>query len=163
MNNAGIWAEGPGESETTEQFRHVIETNLIAVFTLTRLVAADMLARGSGSIINISSLNSLKGVPEAPASYSASKAAINGLTTVLAAQWGRRGVRVNAIAPGPFPSELNGYFLDPAEDAKWAPRTAMGRTGRPDELDGLLLYLASDSSSYVTGQVISVDGGWSVV
>jgi NAD(P)-dependent dehydrogenase (short-subunit alcohol dehydrogenase family) len=163
VNNAGIWEVGPGESESTEQFRRVIETNLIALFTITRLVAEGMLAREAGSIINISSINSLIGVVESPASYSASKAGVNGLTTLLAAHWGRRGVRVNAIAPGPFPSDMNAYFRDPADVAQWAPRTAMGRIGRPDELDGLLLYLASDSSTYVTGQVISVDGGWSVV
>jgi NAD(P)-dependent dehydrogenase (short-subunit alcohol dehydrogenase family) len=163
VNNAGIWAPGPGESESASQFRDVVETNLIALFTVTRHVAQGMLAREAGSIINISSINALKGVSESPASYSASKAGVNGLTMLLAAQWGRRGVRVNAIAPGPFPSELNDFFRDPQDVATWAPRTAMGRIGNPDELDGLLLYLASDESSYVTGQVISVDGGWSVV
>ena len=163
VNNAGIWEHGPGESESTDQFRRVIETNLIALFSVTRIVAANMLARGSGSVVNISSINSLIGVDESPASYSASKAGVNGLTMLLASQWGRRGVRVNAIAPGPFPSELNDYFGNPDDVAKWGPRTAMSRIGEPDELDGLLLYLAGDASSYVTGQVISVDGGWSVI
>lgn len=163
VNNAGVWAPGPGESESTSQFRDVIETNLIALFTVTRHVAQDMLGRGAGSIINISSINSLKGVSASPASYSASKAGVNGLTKLLASQWGRRGVRVNAIAPGPFPSDLNGFFRDPRDVAAWAPLTAMGRIGNSDELDGLLLYLASDESSYVTGQVISVDGGWSAI
>jgi NAD(P)-dependent dehydrogenase (short-subunit alcohol dehydrogenase family) len=163
VNNAGIWAPGPGESESTSQFRDVIETNLTALFTVTRHVAQGMLARAAGSIINISSINGLKGVSASPASYSASKAGVNGLTMLLAAQWGPRGVRVNAIAPGSFPTELNNFFRDPQEVAAWAPRTAMGRIGNSDELDGLLLYLASDESSYVTGQVISVDGGWSAI
>jgi NAD(P)-dependent dehydrogenase (short-subunit alcohol dehydrogenase family) len=165
VNNAAIIEPGPGtaEAESTETFRRVIETNVVAVFTVSRQVGAAMLARGSGSVINLGSLFGFRGVADAPTGYAVSKAAIHGLTLQLAAQWARRGVRVNAIAPGPFPSGLNDYFSDEAEEASLAGRTALGRVGRTGDLDGVLLYLAGDQSSYVTGQVISVDGGWSAV
>jgi NAD(P)-dependent dehydrogenase (short-subunit alcohol dehydrogenase family) len=163
LNNAGISEAGSAETETTESFRRVLETNVVAAFTISRQVGQGMLARGSGSIINLGSLFGLKGVADAPTGYAVSKAAVHGLTLQLAAQWSGRGVRVNAIAPGPFPSEMNDYFKDSAEEASYARRTALRRVGRPYELDGLLLFLAGDQSSFVTGQVFSADGGWSAI
>jgi NAD(P)-dependent dehydrogenase (short-subunit alcohol dehydrogenase family) len=98
------------------------------------------------------------------ASYSASKGALVNLTRELAAQWARKGVRVNAIAPGWFPSEMTDQMFADERSVKWMRRnTPMGRTGEEHELDGVLLFLASDASSFVTGQTIAVDGGWVAV
>jgi NAD(P)-dependent dehydrogenase (short-subunit alcohol dehydrogenase family) len=163
VNNAGITEPGPALAESTASFRRVLETNVVAPFTLSRQVGAAMVERGSGSIVNIGSIFGLKGVADAPTGYAVSKAAIHGLTLQLAAQWARTGVRVNAIAPGPFASGLNGHFEDAAEADFWGRRTAMGRVAQPEEFDGILRYLAGAESSYVTGQVISVDGGWAHV
>jgi NAD(P)-dependent dehydrogenase (short-subunit alcohol dehydrogenase family) len=163
INNAGISEPGSAQTEATESFRRVLETNVVAAFTLSRQVGQLMLDRGAGSIINVGSVFGVKGVADAPTGYAVSKAAIHGLTLQLAAQWARRGVRVNAIAPGPFASGLNDYFRDPQEAQFWGGRTALGRVAAAGEMDGILLYLASDQSAYVTGQVISVDGGWSAV
>jgi NAD(P)-dependent dehydrogenase (short-subunit alcohol dehydrogenase family) len=123
-----------------------------------------MLERGSGSIINVSSMFGLVAstpVPEAP--YVASKSAVNGLTRELANQWAPRGVRVNAIAPGWFATEMNAPLLEDERSRRWLERQCpMARPGELHELDGVLLFLASDASSYCTGQVIAVDGGWTI-
>jgi NAD(P)-dependent dehydrogenase (short-subunit alcohol dehydrogenase family) len=101
--------------------------------------------------------------PTPDAGYVASKFGVNGLTRELGAQWASRGVRVNALAPGWFPTEMNAGLFADEKAAKWVNRTCpMGRPGRPEELDGALLFLASDASSYCTGQVIVVDGGWTL-
>jgi NAD(P)-dependent dehydrogenase (short-subunit alcohol dehydrogenase family) len=163
VNNAGISEAGAEDAGTVAGFRRVLETNVIAVYALSRQVGAAMLERGSGSIINLGSLFGVKGVDAAPTGYAVSKAAVHGLTRQLAAEWGRHGVRVNAIAPGPFASGLNDQFRDPAQAALWGGRTAMGRVAAAGEFDGILLFLAGPQSSYVTGQVISVDGGWSAI
>ena len=93
----------------------------------------------------------------------ASKSAVNGLTRELAAQWARDGVRVNAIAPGFFRSEMTAELVDDERSRKWFERACpMGRPGRPEELDGILLFLASDASTYCTGQVFAIDGGWTI-
>jgi NAD(P)-dependent dehydrogenase (short-subunit alcohol dehydrogenase family) len=106
---------------------------------------------------------SVASAPVPDAGYVASKSAVNGLTRELAAQWAVDGVRVNAIAPGWFPSELTAELLDDERSRRWLERQCpMGRPGRIDELDGVLLFLASDASSYCTGQVITVDGGWTI-
>jgi NAD(P)-dependent dehydrogenase (short-subunit alcohol dehydrogenase family) len=161
VNNAGVAPEcASAEDETAQQFRDTLESNLVAAFTLSQQVGHHMLARGAGSIVNVSSVNGLRGNSLAAASYTASKAGLDGLTRVLAAQWGTRGVRVNSVAPGPVPSEINDYFSDQEEAARWGARTALGRVSATREIAGALLFLASDASSYVTGQVLSVDGGW---
>ncbi len=118
--------------------------------------------KGSGSIVNIASISGLVGMTgEDMPSYVASKAGVVNLTRDLGVLWGRRGVRVNAIAPGYFPSEMTVRRFETEEGLRYlAERTPMGRGGRPHELDGALLYLASDASSYVTGHTLVVDGGW---
>lgn len=164
VNNAGISSGGPDEQRDPDAFGRVLDVNVRSVFALCQLVAAPMLEQGRGSIVNISSMFGLVASSPAPeAGYVASKAAVNGLTRELGAQWARHGVRVNALAPGWFPTEMNSELFADERAAKWVARTCpMGRPGRPEELDGALLFLASDASSYCTGQVIVVDGGWTL-
>ena len=164
VNNAGISSGGPDQQADTAIFDRVLDVNVKAVFALSQLVAAPMLAQGAGSIVNISSMFGIvASAPIPEAGYVASKAAVNGLTRELGAQWAARGVRVNAIAPGWFPTDMNAGLFEDERTAKWVNRTIpMGRTGRVEELDGALLFLASDASSYCTGQVIVVDGGWTL-
>ncbi|MFN0092817.1 MAG: SDR family NAD(P)-dependent oxidoreductase [Acidimicrobiales bacterium] len=163
VNNAGS-ADAPDKAETEDpaRFRGVIDVNLNAVFTLASLAGRQMLEQGGGSIINISSVHGQVGsAPNTMAAYCASKGGINALTRELALQWATRGVRVNAIAPGYFDTELTHGMIESDSGLGWITRnTPMRRTGRPGELDGALLFLASDASSYVTGQVVAVDGGW---
>ncbi len=165
VNNAGITVIGPAEDEPTDVWRSVMRTNLDGVFFCARRFGREMLERGRGSIVNVASILGLVGTGQIPqASYSASKGAVVNLTRELAAQWARRGVRVNAIAPGWFESEMTGDMFGDERSHKWMNgRTPMGRSGHAGELDGALLYLASDASSFVTGQVLAVDGGWTVV
>jgi NAD(P)-dependent dehydrogenase (short-subunit alcohol dehydrogenase family) len=121
-----------------------------------------MLEQGSGSIVNVASMFGLVGsAPIRQASYCASKGAVVNLTRELGAQWARRGVRVNAIAPGFFLSEMTtGLWEDERSMAFLRRMTPAGRPGEPHELDGVLLFLAADASTFVTGQTIAVDGGW---
>jgi NAD(P)-dependent dehydrogenase (short-subunit alcohol dehydrogenase family) len=164
VNNAGISSGGPERQATVEALREVLRVNVEAVFALSQAVAVPMRAQGSGSVINVSSMFSLIAsapVPEAP--YVTSKSAINGLTRELANQWGRDGVRVNAIAPGWFPTEMNAGLFEDERTLRWFERNCpLGRPGRLEELDGILLFLASDASTYCTGQVIAIDGGWTI-
>ena len=162
VNNAGVGRAHPAEDEPAEHFRRVIDVNLNAVFMLSRIAARAMLERGSGSIVNIASMYGLvAAAPVAQASYCASKGGVVNLTRELGAQWARRGVRVNALAPGFFPSEMGSEMIEDERSARFLRRnTPIGRPGLPHELDGALLFLASDASSYMTGQTLVVDGGW---
>ena len=165
VNNAGVASGGPElQRAAPETFDAVMRVNVAAVFALTQAVGAHMLERGSGSVINVSSMFGLVASTPAPdAPYVASKSAVNGLTRELANQWASRGVRVNAIAPGWFATEINEELLGDERAARWLERQCpMGRPGREHELDGVLLFLASDASSYCTGQVIAIDGGWTI-
>ena len=164
VNNAGVSSGGPERQATLEAFRNVLRVNLEAVFALSQAVSVPMRDRGSGSVINISSMFSLVAATPVPeAGYVASKSAVNGLTRELASQWAGDGVRVNAIAPGWFATEMNEKLFADEGARRWLARQCpMGRPGRIDELDGVLLFLASDASSYCTGQVIAVDGGWTI-
>jgi len=165
INNAGISNISPIADETTAQFRSIVDANLVGTYSLSRHVGLQMLEQGHGVIVNVASIFGLVGVGRMPqASYAASKAAVINLTREMAAQWARKGIRVNAIAPAFFPTELTtDLFATDAGEAWVAKMTPMGRGGRADELDGALLYLASDASSYVTGIVLPVDGGWTAV
>ena len=161
VNNAGISWIGPAEEEPLDEWRRVIEVNLTGLFALTQLVARHMLPRGSGSIINIASmLGTVGSAPIKEASYTATKGAVVNLTRELGAEWGRKGVRVNGIGPGWFPSEMTVDMQDESSQAFVARNCPMGRMGEAHELDGALLYLAGDASTYVTGQTLLVDGGW---
>lgn len=164
VNNAGVSSGGPEAQTDRAAFARVLEVNVQSVFALSQLVAQPMLEQGRGSIVNISSMFGIVASSPTPdAGYVASKFAVNGLTRELGAQWASRGVRVNALAPGWFPTEMNSGLFADERASNWVERTCpMGRPGRPDELDGALLFLASDASSYCTGQVIVVDGGWTL-
>lgn len=166
VNNAGMESSAPAVDEDEQVFRDVLSVNLVAPFVLARNAARDMLARGAGgSIINISSILGLGGVGRIPqAAYTASKGGLINLTRELSAQWSAKGIRVNSIAPGFFPSELTTRILGDESGRNWIARhTPMRRPGAENELDGALLYLASDASTYVTGTTLSVDGGWASV
>jgi NAD(P)-dependent dehydrogenase (short-subunit alcohol dehydrogenase family) len=162
VNNAGVVDVNPAEDEPLDEFRQTIDVNLVAPFALAQRAARAMLVSDDGgSIVNVASILGLVGVGQIPqAGYAASKGGIVNLTRELSAQWARKGVRVNALAPGWFESEMTeDMFAGRGED--WVARRApLGRHGREGELDGALLFLASDASSYVTGHVLAVDGGW---
>ena len=167
VNNAGMVDAEPAIDEPVDRFRDVLAVNLVAPFALAQRAARAMLenGEGAGTIVNIASILGLRGVGQIPqAGYAASKGGIVNLTRELAAQWARKGIRVNAIAPGWFESEMTEDMFAEESGHKWVARRApMGRHGREGELDGALLYLASDASSYVTGQILAVDGGWTSV
>jgi len=162
VNNAGIGTPVAAEDEPIGDFRQVIDVNLNAVFLLSQLAGRHMVARGSGSIVNVASvLGLVASTPIKQASYCASKGAIVNLTRELGAQWARKGVRVNALAPGWFPSEMTELmFSDEGASTFMQRNCPMGRAGELRELDGALLFLAADASSYVTGHTLTVDGGW---
>ncbi len=166
VNNAGTTNVKKALDETDEEFARVIDVNLNAPFALARQAAAEMIDREIvGSIVNIASVIGLVGSVRIPeASYAASKGGLVNLTRELAGQWARKGVRVNAIAPGFFASEMTQPMFETESGISFIEReTPMARAGREDELDGVLLFLASDASSYVTGQTIPVDGGWTII
>lgn len=162
VNNAGLSDPGPAIEESMEEFRYTIDVNLNACFLLSKLVAEPMREQEWGSIVNIASVHGLVGAaPNNQAGYAASKGGLVNLTRELALQWVRHGIRVNALAPGYFETELTAEMFAAESGAKWVNRnTPMYRPGRLEELDGPLLLLASDAGSYITGQILAVDGGW---
>ena len=160
VNNAGICDDGPLENQTLEELTLVVQTNLVAVLDLCRLMAPLLFLSDHATVINISSIYGLVASRSPMAAYNATKGALVTLTRHLAAQWGTHGVRVNALAPGYFPTELTGGLADPEFVESIKSRTLLGRVPSIHELDGPLLFLASDSSSYVTGHTLVVDGGW---
>lgn len=158
VNNAGVSGATSADQETATDLAEVLAVNLVAPFHLCRLAAE----AGVGSIVNVASILGLVSTaPIGGASYAASKAGLIGLTRELAGQWGGAGVRVNALAPGWFRSEMTEELFADERSGRWVTRnTMLRRAGESGELDGALLFLASDASSYCTGQVLVVDGGW---
>lgn len=158
VNNAGAPGEPQAAKETADSFASVLAVNLVAPFHLAQLMAS----HGGSSIINVASILGLVSTaPLGGASYAASKAGLIGLTRELAGQWGSTGVRVNALAPGWFRTEMTEDLFSDERSRRWVDRnTMLNRGGEAGELDGALLFLASDASSYYTGQVMVVDGGW---
>ena len=158
VNNAGVGTAVPATRETPEQFRSVIELNLSGCYWMAQACGRAM--KPGSSIINIASVLGLTtaGLPQA--AYSATKAGLIGLTRDLAAQWtARKGIRVNALAPGFFASEMTDQFEDDYINSKIMPRTLVGRLGHSEELATALLFLASDAGGYVTGITLPVEGG----
>jgi len=163
VNNAATNDDGPLEQETFEELRAVVDVNLLAAMDLCRIASRLLFASDTASIINVSSMYGVVGSRGPMAAYNASKGALVNFSRHLAAQWGRHGVRVNALAPGYFPTEMTDGFSDPSLVRAIEERTLLRRTPRIDELDGALLFLASDASSYVTGHTLVVDAGWTAV
>ncbi len=164
VNNAG-WADGRlvrSEHCEPEMFAKMVNTDLIGLFYMTRAAAPAMLRGGGGSIINLSSIFGNAGSENRTAGYFAAKGGVNQLTRLLACEWGDRGLRVNALAPNFFVSEMTRSLLEDSGMADWMrSRTPMRRMGELPELVGPLLFLASSASSFITGVVLNVDGGWS--
>ncbi len=163
INNAGTsWGAMP-EDMPLERWQQVIDVNLTGCFLFAQAAGRPMLKQGSGSIVNIASIAGLTSSANGPfyAGYTASKAGLIGLTRELAASWGRKGIRVNAIAPGFFHSRLADAVIDIYERSIQE-NSVIPRVGNEGELKGVAVFLASDASSYITGQTIVVDGGMTV-
>lgn len=163
VNNAGISWGATAEEMPLDKWQKVLDVNLTGCFLFAQAVGGEMLKRESGSIINIASISGITSSANGPfyAGYAASKAGLIGLTRELAANWGRKGIRVNAIAPGFFHSRLADAVIDIYERSIQE-TNAIPRIGREGELKGAALFLASDASSYITGQTIVVDGGMTI-
>jgi NAD(P)-dependent dehydrogenase (short-subunit alcohol dehydrogenase family) len=161
VNNAGITLVTPALRESVEQYRHIVEVNLVAPFAIAKEAAKVMRSNGGGSIVNIASavgLASMQSLPEA--GYAASKGGVISLTRELATQWARYNIRVNALAPGGFTTEMTGDAFEPTGVLGHVMADVpLGRVGREGELDAPLLFLLGPGSSYVTGVVLAVDGG----
>ena len=164
INNAGVtWGEEP-EAMPLEKWQKVVDVNLTGAFLFAQSAGREMLKRQYGRIINVASLAGLRSSVRGPhyAAYAASKAGLMGLTRELAASWGRQGIRVNAIAPGFFHSRMADPTI-PMAEADIKATSPIPRVGDAGELKGVAVFLAADASNYVTGQVIAVDGGRSIV
>ena len=164
VNNAGYGNGRSGSETSNAEWDEIINVDLNACFRLAKRAAVGMTRRGWGRIINISSINAHI-AREANASYCAAKAGLEGMTRALAVEWGPRGVTVNAIAPGYMmtPDNMDTPLrADPVQRERFAQRTALHRWGQGDELDGAVVYLASNAAAYCTGHVLIVDGGMSV-
>jgi NAD(P)-dependent dehydrogenase (short-subunit alcohol dehydrogenase family) len=156
---AGITRRAPTLEMDTAEWQRIVDVNLVGTLRTFKAFAPDMIRRGSGRLIGIASLSSFVGLQEVSA-YTASKSAVAGLTRALAVEWAPHGVTVNAIVPGVFKTDLNAALLDGPRGQEFLMRTPMRRFGRLDELVGAAVYLASDASSFVTGQFMVVDGGF---
>jgi NAD(P)-dependent dehydrogenase (short-subunit alcohol dehydrogenase family) len=159
VNSAGITRRIPTLECSEELWQQIFEVNLNGTLRAYQVFGREMVARRRGSIVNIASLSTFVAFQEV-AAYGASKAAVGALTRSLAVEWAQHNVAVNAIAPGIFPTALNGAILDSARGQELRMRTPMGRFGRPEELVSTLLYLVSPRTTFTTGQVIAVDGGF---
>ena len=160
VHAAGINTREVADDVTAEGWDVTMNLNLAAPFFLSQAFAPDMRARGWGRIVNFASLQTTRAFPGG-VSYGASKAGVGQLTRAMAEAWSKDGITANAIGPGFFPTELTGaVFADPERAARNAANTCVGRNGKLSDMDGPLLFLCSDASAYVTGQVLMVDGGY---
>ncbi|MEJ7559019.1 MAG: SDR family oxidoreductase [Pedobacter sp.] len=163
VNNAGINMKKEFCEVSDTDFMEVIQTNVLSVFSLSREVVKNMLLKGSGCIINISSMAARYGIPKVIA-YTAAKSAIEGMTKAMAVELSPKGIRINAIAPGFIHSDMSAKALDadPERKAKVFSRTPMGVMGEPEDIGAAALFLASDAAKYITGLIMPVDGGNSI-
>ena len=165
VNNAGFTQIVPAEEQALADWRAQVDVNLTGVFLCAQRFGRRMLEAGGGNVVNVASILGLVGSGQVrQAAYAAAKGGVVNLTRELGAQWARRNVRVNALAPGWFPTEMTGEMFGDEGSLRWMrSRTPMGRDGELDELVGPLLFLASDASSFVTGHILTVDGGWTAI
>jgi gluconate 5-dehydrogenase len=165
VNNAGTARSVPAVEQSDEDWKAVIDTNLNAVYYVAREVGKVMKEQGYGKIINLGSIHSTVAMRGSGLSaYCASKGGVLMLTKELANEWARDGITVNAIGPAYFPSEMTGHVIGNEDFLKLVEISCpMGRPGKPGELDGALIYFASDASSYTTGQILWIDGGWTAI
>jgi NAD(P)-dependent dehydrogenase (short-subunit alcohol dehydrogenase family) len=160
VNCAGMIKRAPTLDLEETEWNNILNVNLTGTLRACQVFGRSMLERGYGRIINIASLNSFVALSEV-AAYAASKAGVASLTRSLAVEWSKKGVTVNAVAPGVFRTDLNAQLLDSTpRGQELLMRTPMGRFGKTEELIGAVVYLASDSASFVTGQILVVDGGF---
>jgi len=160
VNNAGVNIRGAAEELLENDWDAVLGTNLKAPFLCARAVGASMCARGWGRVINLGSILSVVALP-GRAPYASSKAGVLGLTRVLALEWAKSGVTVNAICPGPFATDMNRQLLtDPVKYQAFVEKIPLGRWGELHEIAGVAVFLASNAASFVTGSALFVDGGW---
>jgi NAD(P)-dependent dehydrogenase (short-subunit alcohol dehydrogenase family) len=167
VNAAGVAAWSDAEAMTAAEWRRVVDINLTGTFLSCQAFARTVFpAGGIGSIVNVSSMSAfVVNVPQHQAAYNASKAGVDQLTRSLAVEWVERGIRVNAVAPGYFLSDMTRQFIDgdPETGAGWRARVPAGRLGEPADLRGLVVFLASDASRYVVGESVVIDGGYTLV
>ena len=163
VNNAGLQKRAPLLDFSVDNFRRLIEVNLVAAFTVGKAVGAHMVGRGRGKIVNICSVQSELGRPTI-APYTATKGGLKLLTRGMCADLGPLGIQVNALAPGYFATELTSALVADEQFSAWvAQRTPAGRWGHVDELGGAIVFLSSEASSFVNGQILYVDGGMTAV
>lgn len=163
VNNAGVQDPKPSLEITEDVWDKILETNLKGTFFCSQFAARHMIKKGGGSIINLGSVQSIY-VADGQAPYAATKAAIVQLTRSLGKEWANAGIRVNCVAPGSIPTNINReYYSHPENLERTLKRIPLGRQGRPEEIARVVLFLASEDASYITGQTIYVDGGWLLV
>lgn len=167
VNAAGIAVHKDALELAPDEWRRVIDINLNGLFFVSQAVGRQVVdAGGTASFINIASMSAFAvNIPQRQASYNASKAGVEQLTRSLAIEWIDKGIRVNAISPGYFRSQMTAQFIDDNPDMGkfWIERIPAGRMGEPEDLDGVTVFLASDASKYVVGEVIVIDGGYTIV
>ena len=165
VNAAGICRNADAEEMSTDDWRDVVDVNLNGLYYVTRAVGRAMLVRGSGSVVSIASMSGIvSNYPQHQVAYNASKAAVIHLSRSLAGEWAGRGVRVNSVSPGYISTDMTrvAFAEKPDWTAAWLERVPLGRTGTPDEVANVILFLASDASAYVVGSDLVVDGGYTV-